>query len=99
MKNVLATLGAGTLGAGAGYGLAAATGARAVGVLATGAGFGAAAGPVGAIAGAVIGLAVMGVIAACSDDDDEPETTEAYLKRQMKKSEADMKRLMKKHGL
>jgi hypothetical protein len=70
-----------------------------VGILATGAGCGAAAGPVGAIAGAVVGLAVMGAIAAFSDDDGEPETTEAYLKRIQKESAADMKRLMKKHGL
>lgn len=49
------------IGAGVGYGVVAVTGVSAVGAIGSGAGFGAAAGPVGAVAGAVLGLAAYGV--------------------------------------
>jgi hypothetical protein len=45
------------VGAGVGYGVVAASGITAIGAVGSGAGFGSAAGPVGAIAGAVVGLA------------------------------------------
>lgn len=48
-------------GAITGYGVVATTGMSAVGVMGSGAGIGAAAGPVGMVAGAVIGLACYGV--------------------------------------
>jgi hypothetical protein len=49
------------VGAGVGYGVVAASGITAIGAVGSGAGFGSAAGPVGAIAGAVVGLAIYGI--------------------------------------
>lgn len=48
--------------AGVGFGVVAATGLTAVGAVGSGAGIGAAACPVGAVAGAIIGVAVYGIV-------------------------------------
>lgn len=48
-------------GAATGYGVVTITGMSAIGMVGSGAGFGAAAGPVGAVAGAIAGLAAYGV--------------------------------------
>jgi len=61
--------GAAAVGAGVGAGVVAASGITAVGALGAGAGVGAAAGPVGIVAGAVVGLAVYGVYRLCKKGD------------------------------
>ena len=53
-------VGAAVVGGAVGYGAAKVSGAVAVGVLAKSAGVGAAAGPVGAVLGVIVGLALLG---------------------------------------
>lgn len=59
-------------------GLVAASGMTAAGLVGGGAGVGAAAGPVGAVAGATVGLAVYGIIKAFSDKENELKKEDAY---------------------
>ena len=61
--------GAAVVGAGVGYGAVAVTGVTAAAMTGTGAGFGAAAGPVGAVIGAVVGLAGYGLYRLFGDDE------------------------------
>jgi len=61
MIEVVKAAGSAALGTVAGVAVVEATGATAIGVLAAGAGWGAAAGPVGAAAGALVGLAGYGL--------------------------------------
>jgi hypothetical protein len=60
MKKRVAVFATGA-GAGVGYGAVSATGMTAAGIVGGGAGFGCPAGPLGAAAGAILGLAVLGV--------------------------------------
>ena len=61
-------------------GLVAASGMTAAGMVGGSAGIGAAAGPVGAIAGATMGLAVYGIIKAFSDKENELKKEDVYEK-------------------
>ncbi len=61
-------------------GLIAASGMSAVGMIGGGAGVGAATGPVGAVAGATVGLAVYGIIKAFSDKEKELARKDVYRK-------------------
>jgi hypothetical protein len=61
MDEGIKVAGSAAAGAAAGYGVVAATGMTAIGAVGGGAGVGMAAGPVGAVAGAVTGLAVYGL--------------------------------------
>jgi len=61
MEERIKAAGSAAVGAAAGYGVVAATGMTAIGAIGGGAGIGMAAGPVGAVAGAVTGLAVYGL--------------------------------------
>lgn len=60
-KEVLKATAFTVTGAGAGYSVVAATGMTAAGMIGGGAGIGTAAGPVGAVAGALLGLAAYGL--------------------------------------
>jgi hypothetical protein len=61
-KEATKAVGATAVGAAAGYGVVVASGLTAIGAVGGGAGIGAPLGPVGAVAGAVIALAVYGIV-------------------------------------
>lgn len=61
-KTIAKAVGAGALGAGAGYGLAEASGMKAIGIMGGGSGCGAPFTPVSTVAGGVVGLAVLGLV-------------------------------------
>ena len=67
-KSLLQAAGAAGAGALAGKGTVMMTGMSAVGMVGQGAGVGAAAGPLGVVAGAIVGLAGYGLIRALRDD-------------------------------
>ena len=74
-------------------GLIAASGMTAAGMVGGGAGIGTAAGPVGAVAGATVGLAVYGIIKAFSDKENELKKEDVY-----KRNLADFNRGFKEDG-